>query len=229
MEELIEQLEGLGRTKRGKAPKKKVQEKPEKKARKAKKAKKDTAEKVEIIAEPVKFIRRFKNMVGKEVEAKRVLTFIKSLQKAIHERRIRKGDPYSKEIDQIQGIAISHYERGKGKYIEIKPKADFVARIKAIAGSQKIRPSVAFLKRFVSLIGRPWRELKEPLEKLATTLVFMANRRLITESDKYYDKVEKARDAITYSLKHKTSLKIPATTLSGLNGIIAQEGGAGFL
>ncbi len=184
---------------------------------------------VDTIDEQVKLLRRFKNMAGKKIPVSRLLTFIKGLQRAIHERRLRKSDRYATEIDQAQRLAISAYQRSSGQNVEMKVPTALFERVSEIAKSQKVRPSVAFLKRFVGFVGKSYHEVGTRLKKLNENLVFMFERGMIQQSDPYMKKVKEAERALSNAIKNRERITIPAATLNGLNGIIAEEGAAGFL
>ncbi len=182
---------------------------------------------VDTIEESVKLLRRFKNMIGKTVPSSRLLSFIKSLQRSIHERRIRKSDRYASEIEVAQKIAVQAYQRNSGKNVEVKAPSAFADRLAEISKSEKVRPSVSFLKRFVGLIGKPWHEVIKPLRKLIAALEFMIERKMITESDPYYAKVRDAQRAMQRANAGRERVTVPNATLNGLNGIIDREGHVG--
>lgn len=185
---------------------------------------------VDAIDEAVKLLRRFKNMAGKKVPVTRLLTFIKALQRAIHERRIRKSDRYASEVDTAQKIAIQTYQRSSGQNVEMKVPTAFKERVNEIARSEKVRPSVAFLKRFVGFVGKPYHETGARMKKLLENLGFMYERGMIRQTDPYYNKVKEAERALNRAISDRARINVPAATLSGLNGIIAEEeSAAGFL
>jgi hypothetical protein len=184
---------------------------------------------VDTIDEQVKLLRRFRNLAGKKIPVSRLLTFIKALQRAIHERRLRKSDRYASEIDQAQRLAIQTYQRSFGANVEMKVPNALLERVSEISKSQKVRPSVAFLKRFVSFVGKPYHEIIKRLRKLHENLTFMFERGMIPQNDPYIKKVKEAERAIINALKNRERITIPAATLNGLNGIIAEEDAAGFL
>jgi hypothetical protein len=178
---------------------------------------------VDTIEESVKLLRRFKNMIGKTIPSSRLLSFIKALQRAVHERRIRKSDKYASEIDVAQRIAVQAYQRTTGKNVEVKAPSAFAERVAEISKSEKVRPSVSFLKRFVGLIGKPWHEVIKPLRKLIAALEFMIERKMITDSDPYYAKVRDAQRAMEKANANRERVSVPNATLQGLNGIIERE------
>jgi hypothetical protein len=226
-------LDGLGKVKakpRKKASHKEEDEDDEPAQRKTKRGKKNYTY-VDTIDEQVKLLRRFKNMAGskKAVKRQRLLTFIKALQRAIHEKRIRKADHYASEIDTAQKLAIQIYQRTSGVNVDVKVPAAFYERITEISRSEKVRPSVAFLKRFVGFIGKSYNEGGVGMKKLSDTVKFMYERGMIRESDPFYNKVKEAQRALERAISNRERINVPAATLSGLNGIIADEGAVGFL
>lgn len=183
---------------------------------------------VETIGEQVKFLHRFKNLCGKSIKTANLLSFIKALQKAIHEKRIRKSDKYAHEIDNAQKISIAAYQNAKGMKAEMKVPKPFFERLNEIAKSEKVRPSVAFLKRFIGMIGKPYTEVSARMKKTLDAFEKMFESGTIRKSDPYFSKVEQAHQALEAAVKTKQRIKIPAATLNGLNEII-EEPGAGFL
>jgi hypothetical protein len=184
---------------------------------------------VDFINEQIKFLRRFKSMAGKTIPVKRLLTFIKGLQKAIHERRIRKGDRYATQIDQAQRFALQNYQRASGVNVEVKIPRAFVESLKEIGKSEKVLPSVSFLKRFVGLVGKSYREVGERLRNLRKNLSYMYEKRIIRENSAYFQKVKEAEKAMDRAIGNRGTLTIPEATLSGLSGIVADETASGFL
>ena len=219
----------LGATKRksSKKHKKQASEEKERKSKSTRSKKNYTL--VDTIDESVKFLRRFKNMANKRIPASRILTFIKALQRAIHERRIRKGDKHAAQIEQAQRIAIAAYQKSSGVNAEMKVPGEFFEKISDVARSEKVRPSVAVLKRFVGMVGKPYGEIASSMKKLAGNLGFMYERGMIRESDPYFAKVQEAHRALEKAIRDRSRLTISSAALSGLNGIIADESVAGFL
>src|ERR1041385_1128318 len=187
---------GLGKIKASRKNKAKIHRKTESKTRKSKRSndQNDFAY-VDAIDEQVKFLRRFKNLGKDAIPVKRLLAFIKTLQRAIHERRLRKNDRYAKEIDEAQRIAISSYQKANGLKVNVKIPTALFERVTEIAKSVKVRPSVAILKRFVGCIGKPYHEVSKRMNNILESLRFMYERGMIRESDPYFSKVKDAQRA----------------------------------
>lgn len=183
----------------------------------------DTAKGVEHIEEELKFIKRFALLNGKTKTAEQVLSFINSLQKAIIERRIRKSSPYANEIKIIQEKLIDVYN-SMGDTIEIQLKPDTMQRMIKLAKSEKVMPSIQYIKRYVSLQGKP--DIKERAKKLHDDMQRAVKTGKITKKDKYAAKLNKIwltlHDFVTGG-KGK-SLPISNAELNGLMGILNQCG-----
>ena len=109
---------------------------------------------VSLISEEVRFIRRFLWLDGKVRPKESVERLLRSLQKAMVERRIRKTSPYAKEImdihDHLWGIVAD--EELINVLVELDPKLK--KHYKEIANSQTVKQAVKILKRYISLQGK---------------------------------------------------------------------------
>lgn len=148
----------------------------------------DTAIGVEHIEEELKFIKRFALLNGKTKTAEQILSFINSLQKAIIERRIRKSSPYANEIKIIQEKLVDVYN-SMGDTIEIQLKPETMERMIKLAKSEKVMPSIQYIKRYVSLQGKP--DIKERAKKLHDDMQRAVKSGKITKKDKYATKLNK--------------------------------------
>lgn len=183
----------------------------------------DTAKGVEHIEEELKFIKRFTLLNGKTKTAEQVLSFINSLQKAIIERRIRKGSPYAEEIKLIQEKLVQVYN-SMGDTVEIQLKPATMEKLIKLAKSERVMPSIQYIKRYVSLQGKP--DIKEKATKLYNDLKVAVKKGKITKKDKYADKLNKMwlslHEFVTGG-KEK-SLPISKAELNGLMGILNECG-----
>lgn len=191
---------------------------------KAKKAAKPTAEAqgplwVERMPEELRFIRRYVNLDGKTKTKEDILRFINSLQKAIVEKRIRKTSPYAEQIRYVQERLIQVYN-GMASKIKLELKADTAEALKALVGGEKVMASTAFIKRYISMNGKPG--MKEKAKALLEQINRAMGKGKIGDSDPYIVEIHELKKnlkAFTTDKSIKT-LEIETATLNGLEGIL---------
>ena len=197
------------------APSKEKKEPPKKRTPKEEKEPvKDSpgVKQVEALEEEIKFIKRFINFIGKEKPVESVLSFIKSLQRAIVQRLIRKTSPYAKEIQRIQEDMVAVYNKAKSSTIKINLDEKEQARLIGIVGGEAVYKSITLLKRFISLQGK--QVTKEQIESFLKAITKAA----VDEDDPYYDKVKRI---VSLLKKQKEgTIEIDKQELNGLQGIV---------
>jgi hypothetical protein len=124
------------------------------KAKKAVKPEKPQATEIEKIPVDVAFIKRYVNFHKKSKTKKQVLDLLKSIQKAIAEKVLRKSDKYAKHIDQIQKKLTKCY-RAMGNSIEIEINKKDLEVFKAIANSVVVSDDVKLFKAFLTFVSNP--------------------------------------------------------------------------
>ena len=194
--------------------------KKEKAVKPEKKKAEDDATPIEAIEDEIKFIKRFVAMDGKTKSPEQILNFLNALQKAIIERRIRKTSPYAKEIKIIQEKLVQLYNNMSGSLtIHLKPET--VKQMTVLAKSERVMPSVNFMKRYVRLQGKA--DVREKVKKLLDDMKKAVNKGVLTKSDKYADRVnamfKHMNEFIEDSGKHD-ALDISKHELNGLMGIL---------
>ena len=112
-----------------------------------------TGQYIEKIEPEIAFIKRYANLHGQTVTKDRVLSLLKSLQKAIAERTIRQSSRYAKEIESIQ-VSLVKVINAMGSFIRIEIDEKSRDHYKSIVESQKIKPCVQYVKRFLSIQGK---------------------------------------------------------------------------
>ena len=196
----------------------KVHKEPKAKIEKPKKV--DNANQVEHIEEELKFIKRFTLLDGKTKTAEQVLGFLNSLQKSIIERRIRKTSPYANEIKIIQEKLVQTYN-AMGTSIQIHLKPETMQKMIKLVKSEKIMPSIKFIKRYVNLQGKIG--VKDKAKKLLDDMQKAVKKGVLTKSDKYADKVNamylNLHNLINKPKEHD-ALDISKHELNGLMGIL---------
>lgn len=173
------------------------------------------AKPVERIDEELKFIKRYISLHGKEKTKAQVLSFINSLQRSILEKRIRKTSPYAEQVRYIQDSLIKLYNNmGPSRGIEIRENK--LVELREIAGSEKVRVSVSFLKRYIGMQGK--NITKGKAERLVNIIGSAIDKEKVPGSDPYMDKLQQVLSSLRKYLKtdDKPVLNIHEATLSGL-------------
>jgi hypothetical protein len=196
----------------------------EPKARVAKPKKIDTATQVEHIEEELKFIKRFTLLNGKTKTSEQVLGFLNSLQKAIIEKRIRKTSPYAKEIQIIQEKLVQTYN-AMGTTIQIHLKPETMEQMMKLVKSERVMPSIKFIKRYVNLQGKVG--IKDKAKKLFDDMQKAVKDGILTKADKYASKVNVVQLSLhnlLFKPKQHDALDISKHELNGLLGILNECG-----
>ncbi len=199
------------------------------------KGKKPTKEKpgyegslVERMPEEIRYIKRFIGLHGKTKTKDDVLRFINALQKSILEKRIRKTSAYAKEIKYIQDSLIKTFNSMKAKMkMEINEKT--YTEFKALAGGEKVFPSVQLIKKYINLNGKTG--MKEKAKQLLAQMEKAVRvKKTIGKNDPYAAVLNKAWENLSAFVKNKTEkiLGIEEKELNGLNGVLSGLDGFDF-
>ncbi|MBS1586499.1 MAG: hypothetical protein JSS82_13240 [Bacteroidetes bacterium] len=174
---------------------------------------------VERIPDEIRFIRRFVNMNGKTKTKDDILRFVNSLQKAILEKRIRKGSTHVEQIRFIQDTLIDAYNN-MGKSITISLKPDTFEALKKAANDEKVMSSVGFIKRYINLNGKVG--TKEKARLLLGQINRAYEQKKITDRDPYVVEIHEIKKNLEHFLSEKSAkaLEIEKNALNGLQGII---------
>jgi len=174
---------------------------------------------VERIPEEIRFIKRFVNLNGKTKTKDEILRFLNSLQKSILEKRIRKTSPYAEQVLFIQDKLVTvHNTMGRSIKIELKP--DTVERLAELAKSEKVMPSVNFIKRYISLNGKAG--TKEKAKQLLAQINRALDKGKIADNDTYTSEIHTLKKHLKAYIVNKSSktLEIEKTELNGLQGLL---------
>lgn len=172
------------------------------------------AKPVERIREEVKFVKRYIGLHNKVKSPESILTFIKSLQRAIAQKLIRKTSPYAKEIKMIQDKLIQVYNKMKGEE-SFAINAKDLNRLVAIAGGEKVYPSITVIKRYIGLQGS---KDEKKIDAFIRHVENLKKTKKLTANDPYADKVNALYKSITQRKGRKVALT--KTTLNGLEAIV---------
>jgi hypothetical protein len=176
---------------------------------------------VERMPEELRFIKRFVNLNGKTKTKTKdeILRFINSLQKAIVEKRIRKASPYADQIKYVQERLIEVYNSMKTKVtLELKPET--LDEFKKLTGSEKVMASIGFIKRYISMNGKPG--MKEKAKQLLSQINRAIDKGKITDNDPYITDLHELKKNLKAFITDKSAkvLEIEQATLNGLEGIL---------
>lgn len=173
--------------------------------------------KVEHIREEVKFIRRFVGLHNKVKPPNAILSFIKSLQRAIIQKLIRKTSPFAREIRYIQDHLVEAYNNMKGD-AEFKINEKDLTKLVVIAGAEEVYPSINIIKRYIGMQGN-----EVDREKVTSFIKHIENakKEKIQDNDPYYDKVKTILNTLK-NFKSNTKLVMAKAELNGLE-CIAKE------
>ncbi|MFZ6011740.1 MAG: hypothetical protein ACOYXT_15460 [Bacteroidota bacterium] len=173
---------------------------------------------VENLREEVKFIRRYVGLHNKMKTPHAILAFIKALQRSIVQKFIRKTSSLSDEIEMIQKKLVQAYNKMKGEESFAINEKD-LSRLVAIAGGEKVYPSITAIKRFIGLQGK---DDKKKINGFLKYLENLVEKKKLTKDDPYADKV----NTIYKSIRQRTGSKISISKaeLNGLEGIVKSCG-----
>lgn len=174
---------------------------------------------VEKIPEELRFIKRYVNLDGKTKTKEEILRFINSLQKAIVEKRIRKTSPYAEQVKYVQEKLIDVYNTMKAK-IKLELKPETYESLKRLTGGEKVMASIVFIKRYISMNGKPG--MKEKAKQLLQQINRAMDKGKITDSDPYIVEVHELKKNLKAFSTDKSmkALEIEQATLNGLEEIL---------
>jgi hypothetical protein len=174
-----------------------------------------TVKLVTKISEEIKFIKRYIALHGKVKFKESILTLIKSLQRAIVQKVIRKTSPLASEIEKLQRALITKYNGMTDRGMVTINKGE-LAKLVAIVGGEKTYASLNIIKRYISLEGKSVdAKLKENfINHIKRTI----DKKSLTD-DPYAGEV-KSIYKILRSIKRDKTLSIREAELSGLQNIV---------
>lgn len=176
--------------------------------------------KVEHIREEVKFIKRFVGLHNKIKSPNSILTLIKSLQKAIVQKLIRRTSPLAKEIQAIQDKLVTLYNSMKGDLrIEINEKE--LTKLVVIAGGEEVFPSINIIKRYIGMQGKEAEHTK--IDSFVKQIDSSLSKKKVSEDDPYLDKVRTILNTLK-KVKSGDTISMAKAELNGLEGIVKSCG-----
>lgn len=174
---------------------------------------------VERMPEELRFIKRFINLDGKTKTKEEILRFINALQKAIVEKRIRKTSAYAEQVKYVQEKLIDVYNTMKVK-IKLELKPETYESLKKLTGGEKVMASIGFIKRYISMNGKP--SMKEKAKQLLQQINKAIDKGKISDNDPYIVEIHELKKNLKAFTTDKTIklLEIEQATLNGLEGIL---------
>jgi hypothetical protein len=173
---------------------------------------------VERIPEEIRFIKRYLVLNEKSKTKDELLPFIKSLQKAIVEKRIRKTSPYHKQIEYIQEKLINAYNTFKGR-TEIKIQDKVLNEFSKIVAEEKVMPAVQLIKKYIRLNGQS--DVKDKAKKLFEQMKKFSSQHQISKTDKNWQALHRMYKNLEDYIKNNSKvLEIESSELNGLNGFL---------
>lgn len=173
------------------------------------------------LTEEIKLIKRFANMVGKVRTKTQVLAYVRALQKAIRERKVRKTTVNGIVIKGIQDRAVKLYNLMLDKKLN-EAKIDlkdggFKDDLLKISNADKVYLSIGFLKRFINMQG-----LAPEIAKAESLLKSIRNAIKANkfEKDPYSKEISQIEHVLSSYLDGKIKdVDLTQAALSGLMGL----------
>ena len=227
--EIIDELEK--NSKPSEKPESKKETEPEKKKKETPKKSepaKPEVKPVERVGEEVKLIKRYALMHGKEKTDIQLLNFLAAVQKAIVEKRIRKTSPFKKEVEYIQTNLVKLTNKLRSipkpsqRIAEIKINPDILKSFLEIGGSEKVRLSVNYLKRYIGIQGKHM--TKEKAQRLFDTINKAVQARKLYADDPFAERLRAVYRSLVEFLKvakKNDTLEVHSEVLNGLNATLA--------
>ncbi|WP_276977860.1 AAA family ATPase [Flavobacterium filum] len=205
-------------------PKPKAEQKNTKKSAPVKRSSLDEEEdnwsdEVELISPEITFIKRFAGFHNKTKTKEQIGSFIRSLHKAIAERRIRKSSPHAKLINEIQKELIERYnEKGKPRPFEFTERQ--LQNYVKFGKAEILYPSIRFIKSFIGLNGKDI--TKEKAITLHDCIVTAIEKEKLSKKDKYISHINHILSVLSKFVKEgRTTLPVTEAQLNGLEGVLS--------
>lgn len=184
----------------------------------------EKADKVEVLSQELKFVKRFVLMHDNVKNQHQIRLFINVLQKAIVEKRIRKTSPFAKEISKIQDYLLDLFWKFKNENEKIQINLDESLRTKylTLVGKEAELHSVKLIKSYINLQGKLIPNSKA--KNLHNRVARLVNNGSVTKRDKYWKEIENILSTLKSFVKKNVEqgeLMVSSKELSGLNDILS--------
>lgn len=108
-----------------------------------------------------------------------------------------------------------------GGEVKINIREESLEKYVRIAESEKIRLSVAYIKRFIGLADKT--QVKDKAERLLIQIDKAQSTKRITEKDKYKEEIDEIRRYLfDYVNSHSKKMQVDEFTLNGLQEITGE-------
>jgi len=169
---------------------------------------------VEKISASIGFIKRMLNYNGKKIEKAKLVSMLRSLQKAIVERVIRKEDAFAKEIREIQEYLVAASQLKEHTIAVVISDKKVEAYTKAI-GSESKMAVIELLKSYIKLVGKEG--VKDKAKNLIKRIYKVIESGAVSEKQPRFKLLVSAGENIESYLANDT--KVIVTTEAELNGL----------
>jgi hypothetical protein len=171
---------------------------------------------VASVNKEIALIKRFVNMLGQEKSKKQVLSLMNVVQKYLFERRARRVYKYSEELLAINNSLMAAFQNQSAKVkISISPIKE--KQLREIAGLEKERVSVQFIKDYINVQGKTVTKAK--VKRLYNRIADAVNNGSLTKRDRYWKHIDRILDSLKNYYQNDI-LTIHKAELSGLQGIV---------
>ena len=169
------------------------------------------------VPEELRFFRKYLRLDNVKISRKDLLSFIDALQKAILEKRIPKASPYSQYVMALQDQLVKKFNEGE-KSVTIKIPKPGREKLEEIVQTEKIYPSIRYLKRYVNMQGKNY---NKPKAKALMDIIERAfENKVIRKDDKYIGLLNEVKQELNkYLTKKQAELYPVKATLSGIESM----------
>lgn len=178
---------------------------------------------VERLDDEITFIKRYINFHNKQKTRDQIFSLLKSIQKAILERRVNKNSVYGKEVMQIQDSLLGALKHDV-KLFDIKIEKLQLERYTNIVTGVSPMTSIQLIKRYVGLQNKT--NILDKAERLRDAVQKWFDLNQI-KGDKYYKYLAQASNSLNDYIQQVVVLKNKNATLKNFTD--TELNGLGFI
>jgi len=171
---------------------------------------------VASVNKEIALIKRFVNMLGQEKSKKQILLLMNAVQKYLFERRARRVYKYSEELLTINNSLMAAFQKQSAK-VKISISSVKEKQFREIAGLEKERISVQFIKEYINVQGK--NVTKARVKGLYNRIADAVNNGSLTKRDRYWKHIDRILDSLKNYYQNEI-LTIHKAELNGLQGIV---------
>ena len=171
---------------------------------------------VEAISKEVEFCRRYVRLHQRPKTRKQLAHLLNALKRAILARQITKDSPFAAEIRKMQEalVKVCNALPRDDSPVTLEINDADLARYVAMAGGEKVYPSIGYLKRYLRLQGTT------PEAEKVNALYSQAKAH-VPPDDPYYGRIEAMLKNLARFARQSEVIALEAAELSGLRGILS--------